>query len=179
MKNKVKTNISLIGFMGTGKTTVGRIVAERLNKRFIECDDFIVKKAGKSIPEIFALDGEIAFRELEIQVMKEIQDENNCVFSTGGGVVLNNINVLYMNKSSVVICLVARPDVIYKRIMNEGKEKRPLLAKPDPMAEIVRLLEFRKPFYAAATNLLIDTSNLPIEDVVDKVIELYQNNCQE
>ena len=168
-----KTNIALIGFMGTGKSTVGRIIAKRLNKNFIEMDDIIVEIAGKSIPSIFEDDGEIVFREFEIQTCKKLSEKENTVISCGGGIILNKINLDYLNRSSVIICLDANPDVIYKRTMEDGKEKRPLLSNPNPMKSIKDLLEYRKPLYDRATEHHIDTSSLNLEEVVDEVIRIF------
>jgi shikimate kinase len=168
-----KTNIALIGFMGTGKSTIGRISAKRLNKNFIEMDDVIVELAGKSIPSIFKDDGEIVFREFEIQTCKKLSENENTVISCGGGIILNKINLDYLNRSSVIICLDASPDVIYKRTMEDGKEKRPLLSNPNPMKSIKDLLEYRKPLYERATDYHIDTSSLTLEEVVDEVIRIY------
>ncbi|MFX1298199.1 MAG: shikimate kinase [Promethearchaeota archaeon] len=170
-----KSNIALIGFMGTGKTVIGAKLAEALNKVFFEMDEMIVEKAGKSIPEIFAEDGEIRFRELEMQVCKEASQKKNVVIACGGGVVLNKLNIDYLKQSSVVICLKTSPKVIFQRTMKEGKEKRPLLNKPDPMHEIKKLLEFRAPFYNAATEYQVDTSDLLIAEVVEKIIGIYNS----
>jgi shikimate kinase len=169
-----KTNICLVGFMGTGKSAAGRLVAEKLGKEFVETDDIVEKLAGKTIPEIFQTDGELRFRELEIAAVKAATLAKNVVISFGGGAVLNHINVLYAKRLGVVICLVARPDVVYERILSDGPETRPLLAKPDPMGKISRLLEFRAPFYAAATDLILDTSDLDPEATCEAIIALYQ-----
>ncbi len=170
-----KSNIALIGFMGTGKTAIGAKLAEVLKKEFIEMDQMIVERAGKSIPEIFAEDGEIRFREYEIQVCKEVSQKKDVVIACGGGVVLNKINLDYLKQSSVVVCLKATPEVIFQRISKDGKEKRPLLNKPDPMGEIHRLLEFRAPFYNAATEYQVDTSNLTIDEIVEKICKIYES----
>jgi shikimate kinase len=172
----MKINIALIGFMGTGKTQAGLIVAERTGKKFIETDAMIENAAKKPITKIFSEDGEIRFRELEIAAIKQAASMENAVFSLGGGAVLNTINILYMRQSSVVICLTAKPEILFKRLVNEEREKRPLLAKPDPKAEIERLLKIRAPFYAAATDLVIDTSNLSIDEVATRIIGLYDQN---
>ncbi|NMC06106.1 MAG: shikimate kinase [Candidatus Lokiarchaeota archaeon] len=172
---RVKTNICLVGFMGTGKTRAGRIVAELMGKQFVETDAMIEAAASKPITRIFNEDGEIRFRELEIAVIKQAASMENAVFSLGGGAVLNTINMLYMQRSSVVICLVARPAVLLQRLVHEEREKRPLLAKPDPAREIERLLAIRAPFYAAATDLVIDTSMLSIEDVASKIIAFFNS----
>jgi len=174
-----KSNIALIGFMGTGKTVIGKKVAEKLGKKFIEMDDLIVKKAGKSIPRIFKENGEIYFRELEIQVCKEVSKLENIVISCGGGVVINKINLDYLNQSSIIICLNASPEVIYERIIKEGKQKRPLLDNPDPLKTIIEILEFRNPLYRHATKYHIDTSYLSIDQVVDEVINIYKKAISE
>ncbi|MBD3228548.1 MAG: AAA family ATPase, partial [Candidatus Lokiarchaeota archaeon] len=114
-----KTNIALIGFMGTGKSSVGKLVAKRLDKKFIEMDDVIVELAGKSIPSIFKENGEITFREYEIKTCKNLSKKKNTVISCGGGIILNKINLDYLHRSSVIICLEATPDEIYKRTMKD------------------------------------------------------------
>ncbi|MBD3186773.1 shikimate kinase [Candidatus Bathyarchaeota archaeon] len=156
-------NACLLGFMGTGKTSVGKVLANTLDMEFIETDDLIVKKAGKSIPAIFKDDGEIRFRELEIAVCKELQDVRRSVISLGGGVMLNYINFLYLRQHSDFFHLIASPSTILARIMQDGKDKRPLLACPDPLAEINRLLYLRKPFYkiAGAREILTDDRLIP------------------
>jgi shikimate kinase len=172
----MKSNICLVGFMGTGKTQAGRIVAEQTGKKLVEIDALIEKIAKKSIPDIFSQDGEIRFRELEIAAIKDASSMENAVFSLGGGAVLNIINILYMRQSSVVICLTAKPEILCRRLVNEEREKRPLLAKPDPKAEIERLLKTRAPFYTAATDLSIDTSNLSIAEVAKRIIAMFDDN---
>jgi len=168
-----KTNICLVGFMGTGKSSAGKLVAQQLGKQYIETDAIIEEKAGKSIPEIFSEDGELHFRELEIETIREAASNVDTVFSLGGGAVLNQINIMYMRQSSVIISLTARPEVIFQRISKDGKEKRPLLAKADPMQEIEKLLATRAPFYAAATDLIIETSDNEIDAIVAQIINLY------
>jgi shikimate kinase len=172
----MKSNICLVGFMGTGKTRAGRIVAERTGKRLVEVDALIEKNAKKSIPEIFSKDGEIRFRELEIAAIKEASSMENAVFSLGGGAVLNSINVLYMRRTSVVICLTASPFTLYSRLDKEERDKRPLLAnvlETERLMEIERLLAARAPFYAAATSLVVDTSNLSIGEVAKQILALF------
>ncbi|HUX99241.1 MAG TPA: shikimate kinase [Candidatus Deferrimicrobium sp.] len=169
-----KPNIALIGFMGTGKSIIGARLAEILKKKFIEMDDLIVQLAGKSIPNIFAEDGEIRFREYEIQMCKEVSKRKDVVIACGGGVVLNKINIDYLKQSSIVICLKTSPEVILQRISKDGKERRPLLNKPDPMAEIRKLLAFREAFYNAATEYQIDSSNLTVNEVVERIREIFK-----
>src|SRR4030042_154772 len=123
----MKTSIALIGFMGTGKTATGKALARELGKDFIELDAVIEKKAGKSIPDLFREDGEICFRELEIEVTKETAAKKNAVIACGGGIVLNTINIFRLKQECVIVCLTASPEVILKRTSGD-KGGRPLLA---------------------------------------------------
>ena len=165
----MKTNIALVGFMGSGKSAVGKALAERLGRRFVEMDDLIVAKAGKSIPEIFRDDGEIAFRELEIEVTREIAGGTNVVIACGGGVVLNWINIDRLKQSSRVFCLAVSPAAVLARTSQEPGQ-RPLLDVPDPAARIRELLRFRGPFYRRAADSVVDTSKRTIDQVVDLII---------
>ncbi|MHA1299258.1 MAG: shikimate kinase [Candidatus Helarchaeota archaeon] len=168
-----KSSIALIGFMGTGKTTIGEKLAKILNKEFIELDKFIEKIARKTIPQIFKDDGEIRFREYEIQACKEISNKENLVIACGGGVVLNKINIDYLKQKSIIICLIASPEVIYQRTMKDGKEKRPLLSNPDPMKTIKELLEFRAPFYKAAAQYMINTEK-NINSIINEILKILE-----
>jgi len=165
----VKTSIALIGFMGTGKTAVGKALAEKLGKGFVELDPLIEQKAEKTIPEIFKQDGEIAFRELEMEVTKEVSKGKNLVIACGGGVVLNKINIDRLRKESIIVYLSASPRVILKRISNDAEE-RPLLEVANPTLTIRELLRFRKPFYERAADITINTSKLDIDTVVEQII---------
>ncbi len=166
----MKSSIALIGFMGTGKTVVGKALAKQLNWKFIEMDSVIEQKAGKTIPEIFEQDGEIAFRELEIAVTKEVSQEENRVIACGGGVVLNQINIDRLRQKSKVVCLTASPAVIMKRTLADGGV-RPLLKVADPIQTIRGLLRFRKPFYERAADIRINTSKLDVDTVAEQIIE--------
>lgn len=171
----MKTSIALIGFMGTGKTVVGKSLAQKLGKGFIELDSLIEQKAGKTIPQIFQQEGEITFRELEIEVTKEVALRNNTVIACGGGVVLNKINIDRLKQESVIVLLTASPDVVLKRTSNDNNE-RPLLTTSDKARKISDLIEFRQPFYERAAELIIDTSEINISTVIEQiVINLKQN----
>ena len=166
----MKSNIALIGFMGVGKTAVGKALARKLNREFIELDSLIEQEAGKTIPEIFSQDGEVAFREFEIAVTKEVSRGENTVIACGGGVVLNQINIDRLRQKSRIVYLTAAPAVISKRVSGGGEE-RPLLNVPDRVEKIRELLRFRKPFYERAADIKVDTSKLGIEAVVEQIIE--------
>jgi shikimate kinase len=164
----MRSNIALIGFMGVGKSAVGKVLARELNKEFIETDSLIEQKAGKPIPEIFQQDGEVAFRELEIEITKEISVNKNQVIACGGGIVLNKINIDRLKKNSVIVYLTASPRVIMKRVSN-GSE-RPLLKVANPAQAIQELLRFRKPFYEPAADIKVNTSRMNIDSVAKQII---------
>lgn len=163
----MKTSIALIGFMGTGKSVVGNILAEELQKQFIELDEFIEESAGKSVTEIFN-DGEIAFRELEINTVKEIAGIDNQVIACGGGVVLNRINIDRLQQKAVVVYLKASIGVILKRTIGGS---RPLLNVDDRRARIRELLEFRRPFYERAADMTINTTAISPAEVARQIME--------
>jgi len=164
----VKTSIALIGFMGTGKTAVGKALAEKLGKEFFELDLLIKKKSGKTIPAIFKEDGEISFREFEIEVVKEVSQQRNAVIACGGGVILNKINIDRLRKEAVIVYLTASPRVILRRISRDTDE-RPLLAVANPTLTIKDLLRFRRPFYERAADVTVNTSRLDIDSVVRQI----------
>jgi shikimate kinase len=165
----MKTSVALIGFMGAGKTAVGKVLAEKLDKKLVELDRLIEQRARKPIARIFDEDGEIAFRELEIEVIKEVAREKNQVIACGGGVVLNKINIDRLKEEAVVVYLEASPEVILGRVATDGGV-RPLLAKSEKALAIGRLLEFRQPFYERAADIVVDTSRLDIEAVAQEII---------
>lgn len=166
----MKTNVALIGFMGTGKTAVGKVLAEKLGRKFVELDSLIEQKAGKSIPDIFQQDGETAFRELEIEVTKEVSRGESLVVACGGGIVLNKINIDRLRQQSRIVYLTASLGVILKRVSGEAGE-RPLLKAANRALNTRELLDFRKPFYERAADITIDTSKLDIDSVAEQIIE--------
>jgi shikimate kinase len=163
-----KSNVALIGFMGVGKSAVGKALAERLGQKLVEVDSFIIQKAGKSIPQIFQ-DGEIAFREMEIEAVKEIAGGKDQVIACGGGVVLNKINIDRLKQDAVIVWLTATPGVILKRTRSDGAV-RPLIKNDTDLAGIRDMLSYRKPYYQRAADLEVDTSHDAVEEVVDQII---------
>jgi shikimate kinase len=171
----MKGNIALIGFMGTGKTAVGKLLSGKLDKEFIELDVLIEKKARKTIPEIFARDGEIAFRELEIEAIRDAAGRENTVIACGGGVVLNQINIDRLREHSVIVYLTASPEAILERTASD-RDERPLLVAEDKAAKVKSLLEFRRPFYERAADITVDTSELEVPGVVEQIIARLGEN---
>jgi len=170
----MKTSVALIGFMGTGKTAAGKVLAEKLNKRFVELDAFIEQQAGKSITDIFK-DGEIAFREMEIAAVKEIAGKTNQVIACGGGVVLNRINIDRLQQHGIIVYLTASPSVVMKRTFNDTG--RPLLNTPDRLQRIRELLKFRRPLYERAADVTVNTSRAKVDAVVTQIIEKLKSNA--
>ncbi len=171
----MKSNIALIGFMGTGKSYIGNLLAKKLNKKFVEMDKIIEQRAGKSIPAIFKDEGEIAFREKEIDTCKYIGTLDNVIIACGGGVILNKINIDYLKQNSFIVCLESSIDIIFSRIMKDGKEARPLLNKPNPKQIISALLKFRSYFYSAYPDVIINTDGLS-EEIVEKIIKKFEDS---
>ncbi|MBN2831240.1 MAG: shikimate kinase [Candidatus Omnitrophica bacterium] len=162
-------NIYLVGFMGTGKTAVGRELAKKKKWRFVDLDELIELREGRSIADIFSKKGEAYFRRLEKKVLKEVSGENRFVVSCGGGIVTNEGNIKIMRESGLIICLKATPAAILKR--TKGSACRPLLNVKNPKERISFLLKLRSPYYAKA-HKSINTSNLSIPEVVKSIIKL-------
>jgi len=171
----MKNSIALIGFMGTGKTEVGKALAEKTDRDFLEMDTLIVQKAGKTIPEIFKQDGEIYFRELEIEVAREVSGKKNVVATCGGGMVVNAISVDRLREDFVIICLTASPEVILKRTTADG-DTRPMLWSDDRVLRIRELLKFRQPFYDRAADFKMSGSKLSADTIADKIIKRLKKN---
>jgi len=165
----MKTNIALIGFMGAGKTAIGKLLAEKLNKKLIELDSLIELKAEKPIARIFKEDGEIAFRQLEIEATQEVATGRNQVIACGGGIVLNKINIDRLKEEGIVVYLTASPEVILQRVSADNTV-RPLLENNNKTLTIRELLKFREPFYERAADIKIDTSKLDIEAITEQII---------
>ncbi|MDD4980280.1 MAG: shikimate kinase [Candidatus Omnitrophica bacterium] len=162
-------NIYLVGFMGTGKTTIGRQLAKKKKWQFVDLDDLIELKEKKTISAIFAQDGEPYFRKVEKKVLQAVAKEKKFVVACGGGVVLDKDNIKVMKKAGLIICLSALPEVILKR--TSSYRHRPLLNVANPKRQIELLLKLRAPYYAQA-HKTIDTSKLSIKEVADKILKL-------
>ena len=160
-------NIIFVGFMGTGKSLVARRLAKRLGRRFVDTDACIEHEADMSIAQIFATEGEAAFRQRERQAIARACQEKEMVIATGGGAIIDKANARTMKASGPVVCLTARPEVIIQRV--QGDTTRPLLQGPDPLENIRRLLADRAAAYARA-DITIDTSSLDPDAVVEATL---------
>ena len=165
----MKTNIALFGFMGVGKSEVGRILAEKLNIAFTDLDDEIVKRTGKSIAAIFEEEGEASFRELERAVVREASALDGLVIACGGGAILDDENLRNLRRSSVLILLTADPKTIMKRVGSTGGS-RPLLYIDDRLTRIKELLSARNSLYLRAADIIIDTSHRTPEQVAGEIL---------
>jgi len=164
-------NIVLIGFMGTGKTSVGMQLAEMLDMRFIDTDDIIEENSKTSIAEIFSEMGEEHFRDLESKAVEEVSRFSRYVVATGGGAVIREQNIHNLKSSGLLFCLDATPEVIFQRTSQYAH--RPLLQVEDPIGRIRDMLQFRAPFYAKA-DYRIDTSQLTVDQVVDRIATIFK-----
>src|SRR5262245_10092339 len=162
--------IVLTGFMGTGKTEVGRRLARALGRPFVDTDDLVAAAAGRPVPEIFATDGEPRFRALERSAVEQACGVPEAVIATGGGTVLDPENRRRLAAAGPIVCLSARPEDILRRVRDAAS--RPLLAGArDRLGHIRSLLDEREPTYALATHT-IDTTGLTLDQVVERVREL-------
>ena len=164
-------NLALIGFMGSGKSAVGRLVAEQLHFTFLDTDEVIETRAGKPITGIFAQEGEPVFREYERRLVEELGARSKMVFSTGGGLPINPVNLANLKTHSLVVCLWASPETIYERVRHQTH--RPLLNNPDPLAKILQLLAIREPHYRQA-DVLVSTELRSVKEVAQQVIHQFQ-----
>ncbi|MDD4503618.1 MAG: iron-containing alcohol dehydrogenase, partial [Clostridiaceae bacterium] len=158
-------NVFLIGFMGTGKSTVGRILAKMLGYKFFDSDGEIEKKAGMTIKDIFSQLGEKCFRELESKVIADLANYSGCVIATGGGVVLSRKNMEILRSNGTIISLKAKPEVILKRIYKT--DIRPLLDVDNPYQAVKGILNARESLYYG--DLYIDTSNFNPEEAALRI----------
>lgn len=156
--------------MGTGKSSVGQMVAQQLHFTFLDTDHVIEARAGKTISDIFAQDGEPAFREMEKKIVAELATRKKTVISTGGGLPVNPDNLASLKSHSLIVCLWASAEKIWERVRTQSH--RPLLNEPDPLAKIKKLLEQREPFYRQA-DVLLNTELRAVKDVAQQVIHQY------
>ncbi len=162
-------NIVLLGFMGVGKTHVGRLLAQRLGLPFLDIDEELERRAGKSISDIFRERGEEGFRLLERKLLEEASTLDGWVISLGGGAVLHSEALERLRKRSLIILLTASPEAIHERVGDASS--RPLLRGVSPLDRIRSLLRERWPLYLRAADLLVETTGLRPEEVAEELAE--------
>jgi len=164
-------NIVLVGFMGSGKTTIATKLANKLKMTYISTDDLIEKKEKRTINEIFTKDGEDRFRDIESAVVREASGMENVIIDAGGGAVLREENMANFKSNGIVICLTADEEVIMER--TKKYKHRPLLNVEDPKQRIRTLLAKRAPFYAKADHT-IDTGKLTVKQVIEEIVKIVE-----
>ncbi len=167
-------NIVLTGFMGTGKTAVGRELSRLLNMKIVDVDTEIEKSQQMTINEIFKQSGELRFREMETEMIRELSERKDVIISTGGGAVLRQENVDALRKQGIIVCLMATPETILKRTSHSSN--RPLLQVEDPFEKIKELLDFRRPFYGKA-DIMIDTDGKTPRQIAEEIIDKMKDRA--
>jgi len=167
-----KPNIILTGFMATGKTTVGKLLAQQLKYEFVDTDDLIVARAGQTVAEIFREKGDAAFRRMESELARELGQKEGLVVSTGGGLMLDPANAAALSRRGWVFCLVATPKEILDRVSKDKHVKRPLLEAPNPMQRIVELMQQREEDYSHFIQM--ETSERTPDEVTRNLIAIFQ-----
>jgi shikimate kinase len=164
-------NIVLIGFMGTGKTVVSKLLASRLKWQRLCTDEMIEWKVGEPISRIFKEHGEPYFRKIESEIVAAVSKDRKVVIDAGGGVVIDELNVKHLKEHGILFCLTARPELILERTKKYAH--RPLLNTGDQLGKIKELLSQREEYYKRADHT-IDTSDITPEEVADRVTSIMQ-----
>ena len=171
-----RANVYLVGMMGAGKTTVGRLLARRLRLRFIDSDQEIEARCGVKIPVIFDIEGEPGFRAREEQVIAELTALEGVVLATGGGAVLSEASRRWLATRGTTVYLRARPEDLYERVRHD--KNRPLLATADPLARLRRLFAERDALYGQTAHIVVDTGAQSVQvlarDLLGKIEERWK-----
>lgn len=164
-----KENIFLVGPMGVGKSTVGRVLSEKLHYDFVDSDHEIEDKTGATIPMIFDIEGESGFRQREANVIDELTQRTETVLATGGGAVLNVENRKHLRSRGFVVYLRSSVDALVQRTKHD--RNRPLLQTDNPRQVLTDLMKQRDPLYHEVADLVIETEQLPVHRVVKKIMD--------
>lgn len=161
------SNIFLVGLMGAGKTTVGKVIAKNLGKTFYDTDQVIEQRTGVKIPTIFELEGESGFRKRETAMLEELSEQQNIVLATGGGAIVAPENRAILKQHGYVIYLRANVNELYLRTRND--KNRPLLQNVDVKAKLEQLFHARNPLYTETADLIVDTGHQPVTVIIHKI----------
>ncbi|MDP8566424.1 shikimate kinase [Methylophilus aquaticus] len=167
MGEHIPSNIFLIGLMGAGKTTVGKVIAKNLGKTFYDTDQVIEQRTGVKIPTIFELEGESGFRKRETAMLEELSEQQNIVLATGGGAIIAPENRAILKQYGYVIYLRANVNELYLRTRND--KNRPLLQNVDVKAKLEQLFHARNPLYTETADLIVDTGHQPVTVIIHKI----------
>ena len=170
------SNLFLVGMMGAGKTTVGRILARRMGRRFIDSDEEIEARCGVRIPLIFEIEGEAGFRARECGVIEELTGLEGIVLATGGGAVLAPENRRVLAGRGTVVYLRAFPADLLRRVRND--RNRPLMMTPDPLGRLVELFEKRDPLYREVADVVVETGRQKIQVLARQLLEVLEEPCK-
>lgn len=168
----MKGNIILIGFMGSGKTTVGKALAEKLSYKFVDTDEWIEEKEKRTISDIFNEEGEAYFRALETDIIKDMEDLENHIISTGGGLPLKQENGEILKKIGFIVYLDVTKETVMKRL--EGDQTRPLLSGSEMEQSVKERLQFRKPIYEYTAHITISADDKEVDDIVEEIKRNYE-----
>lgn len=172
-------NIILVGFMGSGKTTIGKKLAKKLAEklgsyRFVDMDEEIEHKVGMKISTIFEKFGEEEFRNMEANLCKELSNTKSCIIATGGGVIKNQSNMEHLKKNGLVLYLKASPEHIYKNVKDDTS--RPLLQCEDKIGKIKQLLDERTPLYEIRSDIMVDVSGLNAREATEMILSIIERD---
>lgn len=172
---KPEGSLILVGMMGAGKTTVGRLLARRLKRSFYDSDEEIERRCGVRIPVIFDIEGEAGFRARETQVIAELCALDNAVLATGGGAVLAEENRRIIAARGIVVYLHARPPHLWQRVRHD--RNRPLLATVDPQKRLDELYAERDPLYREVADLVVDTGKQSVQTLAKDLLTRLEGRC--
>ena len=171
-----RNNLILVGMMGAGKSTVGRLLARRLKRAFYDSDEEIERRCGVRIPVIFDIEGEAGFRAREAQAIVELCALDGVVLATGGGAVLSEENRRQMAAHGTVVYLHARPGHLWQRVRHD--RNRPLLATPDPQTRLEELYVLRDPLYREVADIVIDTGRQSVQTLAKDLLARLEPPCK-
>lgn len=170
-------NLILVGMMGSGKTTMGRVLARHLGKEFVDSDEEIIRRTGVTVPHIFDVEGEAGFRQREAAAIRELAGRNNIVLATGGGAVLDGDNRAVLKQSGIVIYLKASTHDLWQRTRHD--RNRPLLQTENPYARLVELFQQRDPLYRQVSDIVVQSGKQSAHALMLRLvdeIEAFKNN---